>query len=152
MNISLPFGLSDSRLAPIVRDPLVWLIVGIFAIGSLTSPYFFTVQNFDTLMRSVAIIGLLSLGVTMVMLTGRIDLSVAAIMVFSVILAVVVVDAIGDLSGTRWVVRGNSFVGPSALVIAITLVASALAGFVNGVGVAWFKVSALHGSRCRRSS
>ena len=125
----------------LLRDPLIWLILGIVILGSLTSPYYFTLHNFDNLMRSIAVIGMLSLGVTVVLLTGRIDLSVAAVMVFSVILAVVVAASIGDATGARWLVRGNSFVGPSGLVIAVTLLAGCLAGLVNGIGVAYLKVS-----------
>lgn len=134
-----------NAFSPIVRklarDPLIWLIVGIVVLGCLTSPYYFTLRNFDTLMRSIAVIGLLSLGVTVVLLTGRIDLSVAAVMVFSVILAVVIADAIGDAIGARWIVRGNSFVGPSAMLISLTLLIGVVAGLINGIGVAWLKVS-----------
>lgn len=125
----------------LVRDPLIWLIIGIVLLGSFTSPYYFTLQNFDTLMRSIAVIGLLSLGVTVVLLVGRIDLSVAAVMIFSVILAVVITDAVGDAIGARWLVRGNSFIGPSAMLIALTLVIGVVAGLINGIGVAWLKVS-----------
>ena len=137
----------SARLSPLhlaaraLRDPLVLLIIGIVLAGSLTSPYYFTLHNFDTLFRSIAVIGLLSLGVTVVMLTGRIDLSVAAVMVFSVIAAVVATKAVGEAVGARWLVRGNSFVGPSGMVIALTLLTGTLAGLINGIGVAWLKVS-----------
>ncbi len=125
----------------IAFDPLVLLIVAIVVLGSLTSEYYLTMRNLETLLRFMAIIGLLSLGVTIVMLTGRIDLSVAATMVFSVILAVVLTKMLGVWIGERWVVRGNSFVGPSGVVFVATLIAGSLIGLINGIGVAYFKVS-----------
>ena len=123
------------------RDPLVLLIVAIVVLGSLTSEYYLTMRNLETLLRFMAVIGLLSLGVTVVMLTGRIDLSVAAIMVFSVVSAVVFTKLLGGWLGERWVVRGNSFVGPASLVFLATLLVGAVLGFLNGLGVAYFKVS-----------
>lgn len=128
-------------LARMARDPLVILIVAIVGLGSITSEYYLTLRNLDTLLRFMAIIGLLSLGVTVVMLTGRIDLSVAATMVFSVIAAVVLTKTFGEWIGERWMVRGNSFVGPSGIVFVVTLVVGSLIGLINGIGVAYFKVS-----------
>lgn len=125
----------------IARDPLVLLILAILVLGSLTSEYYLTMRNLETLLRFMAVIGLLSLGVTIVMLTGRIDLSVAAIMVFAVISAVVFTKLLGGWMGERWVVRGNSFVGPASLVFLATLVAGCVLGLINGIGVAYFKVS-----------
>lgn len=134
---SFPFN----RGLSLLRDPLILLIIAILLLGSLTSPYYLTMQNFETLMRSMAVIGTLSLGVTVVMLTGRIDLSVAAVMIFSVIVAVSITSWFGGVIGERWVVRGNSFVGPSGMVIILTLVTGAVVGAINGIGVAVFKVS-----------
>lgn len=127
--------------ASLLRDPLVLLIITIGVIGMATSPYYFTAANLDNLMRSISIIGLLSLGVTVVILTGRIDLSCAAVMVFSVILAVVAIDTLGGWLGQRWMVRGNSFVGPAGAMIAVTILSGLVAGILNGIGVAWLKVS-----------
>ncbi|HEV8036493.1 ABC transporter permease [Yoonia sp.] len=130
-----------SFMRKLAWDPLIWLILGIVILGSLTSPYYLTLQNFDTLMRSMAVIGLLALGVTVVLLTGRIDLSVAAIMIFSVILAVVLTNAVGEALGLRWLVKGSTFVGSSWIFVALTILIGGLAGLVNGIGVAWLKVS-----------
>ena len=125
----------------LLRDPLLWLIVAVVLIGALTSPYYLTPLNIANTLRNTAAIGLLSLGMTSVLLTGRIDLSVAATMVFSVIVGVVVTVEIGALLGERWLVRGNSFAGPPGLVIMITMLTGIVVGVLNGIGVAYLKVA-----------
>lgn len=138
-------GVAAPRTMPfirnLVRDPIIWLIVAIFAVGALTSEYYLTALNLENLMRNVAVIGLLSLGMTVVLLTGRIDLSVAALMIFSVIVGVVVMASIGPMIGSRWLVRGNTYAGPIVPVILITLVTGVVVGAINGIGVAYFKVA-----------
>lgn len=128
-------------LTALLRDPLIWLIALIFIVGAATSEYYLTPANLENLMRNVAVIGLLSLGMTVVLLTGRIDLSVAAIMIFSVIVGVIAMAELGPMLGQRWLVRGNTYAGPILPVIAITLVTGAVIGAINGIGVAYFKVA-----------
>ena len=127
-------------LAGLLRDPLVWLIVLIFVIGAVTSEYYLTAQNMENLMRNVAVIGLLALGMTVVLLTGRIDLSVAAIMIFSVIVGVVVMAEIGPMIGQRWLVKGNTYAGPIVPVMVIIILTGVAVGALNGIGVAYLKV------------
>lgn len=124
----------------LLRDPLVWLIGMIFVIGALTSEYYLTAPNMENLMRSVAVIGLLALGMTVVLLTGRIDLSVAAVMIFSVIVGVVVMAEIGPMIGERWLVKGNTYAGPIVPVMGIVILTGVFIGALNGIGVAYLKV------------
>ena len=51
---------------------LVVLMIGM----SFLSPYFFTSQNIFNVLRSIATIGIMSIGMTMIIVTGGIDLSV----------------------------------------------------------------------------
>ncbi|MBL8583153.1 MAG: ABC transporter permease [Rhizobiaceae bacterium] len=127
--------------AGLARDPIIWLIVAIFAVGALTSEYYLTALNLENLMRNIAVIGLLSLGMTVVLLTGRIDLSVAALMIFSIIVGVVVMAKLGPALGERWLVRGNTYAGPIVPVVLIALSTGAAVGAINGIGVAYFKVA-----------
>ena len=140
--ISMP---AKPRVAPflagLLRDPIVWLIVAIFVVGALTSEYYLTALNLENLMRNVAVIGLLSLGMTVVLLTGRIDLSVAALMIFSVIVGVVAMANLGPMLGERWLVRGNTYAGPIVPVMLIALATGIVVGAINGIGVAYFKVA-----------
>ncbi|MGL6119594.1 MAG: ABC transporter permease, partial [Fusobacteriaceae bacterium] len=50
---------------------------------SLTSSYFFTLNNFLTIGLQTSVIGIISLGMTYVIITGGIDLSVGSILAFS---------------------------------------------------------------------
>src|SRR3974377_2207608 len=45
---------------------------------SFLSPYFFTTLNLFNVLRSMSLIGIMAVGLTMVNITGRIDLSVGS--------------------------------------------------------------------------
>lgn len=142
---SIDLPLAPQRLVPfargLLRDPIVWLILLIFVVGSATSEYYLTPANIANLLRSVAVIGLLALGMTVVLLTGRIDLSVAAVMIFSVIVGIVAMAEIGPLLGQRWLVKGNTYAGPILPVFVIALGTGVAIGALNGIGVAYLKVA-----------
>lgn len=130
-----------SPLATVVKQPLLWLFVSLLAVGAISSPYFLTGDNLANLLRQVTVFGLLALGMTLVMLTGRIDLSVGATMVFSVIAAIELMVIVGGQFDMRVMGRGNTYVGPTAPLIALTLVVGALVGLCNGLGVAYGRVA-----------
>ena len=121
---------------------LVVVLLAIICIGAVSSQYYFTPQNIENFLRSVAIFGILALGMTPVLLTGRIDLSVGAIMIFSVVIAVDVMIWIEALSGVKALVRGNTYKGGEVLLILIALATGGLVGLVNGVGVALLRIPA----------
>ena len=58
---------------------LVLLIVGF----ALASPAFFSVNNGLTILLQTSVIGLLGIGLTMVIITGGIDLSVGSVLALS---------------------------------------------------------------------
>ena len=59
----------------------------VLAIGfSLASPYFRTFDNFVGILLATAVNGVLALGVTFVIITGGIDLSVGTVMTFSAVM------------------------------------------------------------------
>jgi len=55
---------------------MAFILLAMIIALSFLNPRFFTVSNFLTIMRQVAINGALAAGMTMVILTGGIDLSV----------------------------------------------------------------------------
>ncbi|HBE79322.1 MAG TPA: ABC transporter permease [Firmicutes bacterium] len=88
---------------------LIGLLTVIF-IGALISPTFLSLQNTSNLLRSASIMGLVSVGMTFVILCGSIDLSVSSVFSlscyffivlsrYSVILAILVPLAVGILVG-----------------------------------------------------
>lgn len=128
-------------LATITHQPMLWLLILLVVGGTLSSPYFLSVDNVANLLRHVAVFGLLALGMNLVMLTGRIDLSVGATMVFSVIAAVSIMVAVGGWFDMRMIGRGNAYIGPSVPLIFLTLAVGAAVGVANGLGVAYGRVA-----------
>jgi ribose/xylose/arabinose/galactoside ABC-type transport system permease subunit len=94
---------------------LVLLIV----IGALLSPYFLQPANLLNVARQMAVVGILGIGMTFVILTAGIDLSVGSIVGFVAIVAAMLLAG-----GTPW---------PIALVAG--LAAGAFVGGINGLGV-----------------
>lgn len=66
---------AGARETPIVA----FFLVVLFAL-SLAIDGFFTLNTFDNVSRQIAVIGILSIGMTLVVITGGIDLSVGAVM------------------------------------------------------------------------
>ena len=138
--VTTPAG-STLRLGGVLSDPLIWLLAGIVVLGALTTDHFFLATNVGNLLRNAAVVGLLAAAFSVVLITGRIDLSVAAVMVFSVIAGLLLATETGRLLGLRWMVRGNTFAGPAALAILLCLLTGLALGFINGIGAVGLKVA-----------
>ncbi|NWG16988.1 MAG: ABC transporter permease [Chloroflexi bacterium] len=119
----LPILRRDSRIRGLLSNQafslfliliLMWLVLG------LLSPYFFTVNNVLQITLQAAVMALIAAGETFVIISGGIDLSVGSIFAFSaMVTGVATRDGFG-LGGA----------------IAVGLGAGALLGLVNGFGVA----------------
>jgi ribose/xylose/arabinose/galactoside ABC-type transport system permease subunit len=94
-------------------------LVLLLLVGSILSPFFLTPANAANVARQASIIGILGIGMTFVILTAGIDLSVGSILGFAAIVFATTMSA-----GAAW-----------PLAIATTLAAGALVGAVNGIGV-----------------
>ena len=55
-------------------------LIVLIILMSVLSPYFFTTQNIFNVLRSISTIGIMSIGMTMIILTGGIDLSAGSIL------------------------------------------------------------------------
>lgn len=95
---------------------LILVIVALWVGLSVASPYFLTYNNLFNLGRQTAINGIIALGMTFVIVSGGIDLSVGSIV------------AIGSLFLALVLKAG----APVFLGIALTLLLSALLGLING--------------------
>lgn len=99
----------------------------LFMIGfSIFSERFASWDNASTVLRQVAIIGTMALGVTVVVIGGNLDLSVGSLLSFATVLVVDLHDQIGP--------------GPA---MAITLIATLAIGAVNGVLVGMLRLNSL---------
>jgi len=58
-------------------------LIGLFVFLSVASPYFLTTTNLASVVRQTAVINIMALGMTLVIVSGGIDLSVGAILAFS---------------------------------------------------------------------
>jgi ribose transport system permease protein len=92
----------------------------IFIAASVMNPRFLDINNQLNILMQVSIIGIVALGMTVVMLSGGIDLSVGSVLVFVGVVSVLALNATGSI-----------FVA-----IVTALVVGSFAGFLNGLMVA----------------
>ena len=93
------------RLLPFIT--LIVLFVGL----SIASPNFLTVTNLSSVARQTAVINIMSLGMTIIIISGGIDLSVGAILAMAGLLGTMAMEKglpipvgilIGILTGLFW--------------------------------------------------
>jgi ribose transport system permease protein len=100
---------------------LLLLCVALF----IASPFFLTVNNVLNILDQVTILGILALGMTFVIITGGIDLSVGAVLALSMMVL-------------GWTSHNAGW--PLWLSVLAAIAAGALCGAVNGLGVTYAKL------------
>ena len=110
---------------------LVIALAALFAVGAITAGDRFTsIENVLTIVRFASITGVLSIGVTFVIIAGGIDLSVGSVLGLATVVATLpAVQLIAEQS--NWIVM-----------VLIALVVGAVAGVINGVVIAYGNVVA----------
>lgn len=124
----VPGGLQETKYAEgiimkidqLKKLGIVWALLLLCVIASCISPNFRTGNNLINIVRNVSVNGIIAIGMSFVILTGGIDLSVGA----SVNL-VAAVTALGFIHGLNPVVS-----------CVLGLLCGATVGFLNGVGIA----------------
>lgn len=119
LRVAHPQGASLGRLMRRSGSGIVLALVLLLIAGWRLSEHFMTVNNTLNVSRQIAIMGLLGIGMTFVILTGGIDLSVGSIFGFTAIVAATLLS------------RGV----PGAVAIPVVLVVGAAVGAINGLGV-----------------
>jgi ribose transport system permease protein len=112
---------SDAMQRIMAFGALIVLSVGF----SLASPYFRTFDNFVGILLATAVNGVLGLGVTFVIITAGIDLSVGTMMTFSAVMTGVFI--------TNWHL-------PIPIGILVGILTGGLAGLVNGLMISRMKI------------
>ena len=123
MSGGLSFDSNQWRKVVAAFDRLgVWAaLVLLIIVASALSPYFFSINNFLNILNQSSVVGITAVGVTLVMITGGVDLSVGSVISLS-----------ADICAT--VMNGNDDrIIPA---VALSVGAGAAVGFVNGVLVA----------------
>jgi ribose transport system permease protein len=97
---------------------LMLVLIVLVIIASLISPYFLTVDNFQNIILGLSVTGILAIGMTFVILTAGIDLSVGVLALSAIIAA--------------------SYGGGNFLAFSIfALITGLVFGLLNGLGVVW---------------
>ncbi|GLS17427.1 sugar ABC transporter permease [Labrys miyagiensis] len=124
-----------ARFAPLIF--LLVLMIG-FAIGE---PRFLTPFNLFNVMRQVSIVGLLAIGMTFVILTAGIDLSVGSLLAFAGLAAAAV--AKGGLANRFSVGTGQDSLGYGwELALLAAVLVGMAGGFIQGFAITRLKVPA----------
>lgn len=105
---------------------LIIIVIALGAVLSVATSTFFTSTNLINVLRQVSINGILAIGMTFVVLTGGIDLSVGSIVAFS---GIITAGMLRDL-------EFNIFT-----VIILTILVAALIGAINGYFIAYWNAA-----------
>jgi ribose transport system permease protein/putative xylitol transport system permease protein len=90
--------LSKGQVGSLLARQGILIAFAVFMIAfTLANPKFLSVDNVSSVVRSSAILGVIALGVTFVVVSGNLDLSVGSMMSFSTIVVLDLHDKIGPL-------------------------------------------------------
>jgi ribose transport system permease protein len=109
---------SRFRYVANVLGPFLGLlfVIGLFCLSSEVRPYFLTGANFKIILTQTVIVAIGALGMTMIIISGGIDLSVGSVV------------ALTSVVGAAWLVKHHS----PASAILLTILAGGMVGLVNG--------------------
>jgi ribose transport system permease protein len=101
------------------------LVLGLFSLDSEVRPYLYTGGNFKIILTQTVIVAVGALGMTMIIVSGGIDLSVGSAVAFTSVL------------GATLLTKGYS----TASTIGLTVLAGGAIGLVNGLIIAGFRLT-----------
>lgn len=104
----------------------VAVLIALVILGQAIAPSFLSLANIHVILLAVAAIGIMACGMTLVVITGEIDLSVAGIAILSCVVGGLLIPT-----------------GSATLVIGATLVTGLAVGLANGLLVAAFGIPSL---------
>jgi ribose/xylose/arabinose/galactoside ABC-type transport system permease subunit len=109
------------------RGVLAGLVIVALTFGALIGPQFFAAANLELMARQTAIVCVAALGMTMVIVSGGIDLSVGSIVALSTVVTALLLGRDGSATG--------------AVIAAVgAIAAGALCGAVNGLLITQLRV------------
>jgi ribose transport system permease protein len=101
------------------------LVLGLFSLDSEVRPYLYTGGNFKIILTQTVIVAIGALGMTMIIVSGGIDLSVGSAV------------ALTSVLGATLITKGHS----TGATIALTVLAGGIIGLVNGLIIAGFRMT-----------
>src|SRR5262245_65094947 len=118
--------------------PLIFLIV-LMAVFAIAEPRFLTPLNLFNILRQVSIYGLLAIGMTFVILTAGIDLSIGSLVAFAGLVAAAVSK--GGVSNRFTVGAGQEAASYGWYLAALAAIGvGLLGGFLQGLAITRLKV------------
>lgn len=100
------------------------LVLGLFSLSNEVRPFLFTGANFKIILTQTVVVALGALGMTMIIVSGGIDLSVGSVV------------ALTSVCGATLLLKGCS----TTTTIALSVLAGGVVGLVNGVVIAGFRM------------
>jgi erythritol transport system permease protein len=129
-------GSYSKQLMFLLRFRTFIALIAIFIFFSFTAPNFLHPNTLILIARHVVLYGVLAIGMTLVIITGGIDLSVGSVVGLSAMIA-------GGLirNGLTLTILGFTVYFSVPVIILITLAVGLAVGFVNGIVITKFKVA-----------
>ncbi|MEA3091916.1 MAG: ribose transport system permease protein, partial [Caballeronia sp.] len=106
------------------RFNTVAILIVLVIAASFVSGDFFSVANLSNISRQVAGVGIMSVGMLLVVLTGGIDLSVGSIAALGSVVSAMLIPQYG-----------------LSVALLVTLLVGGVCGFVSGALIAWFRLT-----------
>jgi ribose transport system permease protein len=121
---------ASDRLIDVVSryGTIVSLVVCVLIFSALRPDVFATTQNFLNILNQVSILGIIALGLTVALVQGLFDLSLASM------------ATLGGFIVTKWLAEGT--IGSPVLAVVLMLLVALVIGCLNGIVVAYGGVSA----------
>lgn len=123
--------MQHNHISSLIKNPLAGVFVAlviIFVVSAVASPFFMTSYNMSVVARTLAFVGLVTLGQSMLLIIGELDLSLGAIGGLA-----------GIVSGILMVQMG---INPVVALVCALMLGAAL-GFLNGLLVATLQLHSL---------
>ncbi|WP_417509826.1 ABC transporter permease [Microbacterium sp.] len=109
---------------------LVLALLVIVIVGAVTSSNFLNFDNALVILRQASIVGVVSVGMTFVIIAGGIDLSVGAVLALA--------SVVGSLAAIQDIAKSSHWI----VIVIVALAVGTGAGLINGVVIAYGNVAA----------
>jgi inositol transport system permease protein len=114
---------------------IVFILLGMLIAMTFLSPAFLTARNLLNIVRQISVMGLIAIGVTMVIITGGIDLSSGSVLALAAVVATSLAQRL-DWSEIKF----PGLDVPVFVPIVAALAVGAVCGLINGSLIARFKI------------
>ena len=126
---------TEQLLAFLSKYGIVIILLAMLIAFSLLSEGFFTARNIFNIIRQISFMGLIAIGVTMVIITGGIDLRSGSVLALAAVLA----TSLAQLHESATLKFPGMSV-PIMIPVLVALTIGAITGIINGSLIAKFKI------------